>query len=61
MWVCTSDLYQLEAPDWKGRAPYEFAQPVFSVENTEDKWYMGKVSASFDSKHRPCQIVKLNI
>ncbi|CAM9423368.1 unnamed protein product, partial [Scytosiphon promiscuus] len=37
-----SDLYQLEAPDWKGRPPYEFAQPVFSVENTEDKWYMGK-------------------
>ncbi|CAM9323183.1 unnamed protein product [Ectocarpus sp. 12 AP-2014] len=37
-----NDLYQLEAPDWKGRAPYEHAQPVFSVENTGDKWYMGK-------------------
>lgn len=41
-----SDLYQLNSADWKGRAPYEFAQPVFSVENTEDKWYMGKVRYS---------------
>eukprot|EP00752_Nemacystus_decipiens_P006748 g6063.t2 len=37
-----SDLYQLESADWKGRGPYEVAQPVFNVENTEDKWYMGK-------------------
>eukprot|EP00903_Cladosiphon_okamuranus_P010786 g10192.t1 len=37
-----SDLYQLESPDWKGRGAYEVAQPVFNVENTEDKWYMGK-------------------
>eukprot|EP00904_Undaria_pinnatifida_P003525 jgi/Undpi1/13173/HiC_scaffold_8.g02835.m1 len=37
-----SDLYQLKEVDWKGRPPYEFAQPVFSVENTQDKWYKGK-------------------
>ncbi|CAM9640062.1 unnamed protein product, partial [Sphacelaria rigidula] len=37
-----SDLYQLESPDWKGRPPYAAAQPVFSSDNTEDKWYLGK-------------------
>lgn len=39
----TSDLYQLDKVDWRGRPPLEGAQPVSNVENSQDKWYMGKV------------------
>lgn len=39
-----SDLYRLESPDWKGRAPFTAAQAVFNTENTGDKWYLGKVN-----------------